>query len=158
MTRKTLGAEIRLIQPGETITADWLNEVAAAAERVPRKPNDETTQEPEGEDGEGAADSKIGMLFVELTAFDNVLRTLTCKQVGVTAPNDLTVELTQIFAEASRGGISYTYSSINNRVADGTENQEITPPFVVGEQFYIAEELETGIYRFFGDGRMWAQV
>ena len=55
MTRRVLGAELRLIRPRERITADWLNDVAATAERKAKQPNEETTQEPEGEDGDGAA-------------------------------------------------------------------------------------------------------
>jgi len=59
MTRRVLGAQIPLIQPRERITANWLNSVAAAAERVPIPAQTEETQEPEGEDGEGTTDDRI---------------------------------------------------------------------------------------------------
>jgi len=53
MTRRVLGAQIPLIQRGEGITANWLNSVAAAAERRYQPAQTEQTQEPEGQDGEG---------------------------------------------------------------------------------------------------------
>jgi len=56
MTRRAVGGNITLIRRGESIRADWLNEVASTTQRNARKIEDITTEVPEGEDGEGAAE------------------------------------------------------------------------------------------------------
>ena len=58
MTRRVLGAQLRLIQRREPITADWLNKVAATAERNAKAIDELNTEKPEGEDGEGSAETK----------------------------------------------------------------------------------------------------
>ena len=71
-----------------------------------------------------------------------------------------TVSLPDIFTEASRGGVNYTYTDINNRQADGSENQQLTPEFVVGENIHCVfiDDNTQGYWLFVGDGRMWAKV
>ena len=43
-------------------------------------------------------------------------------------------------------------------VARGTETQEITPAFVVGETVIVVFNHQSQEVIFLGDGRMWAQV
>ena len=85
---------------------------------------------------------------------------LICVGLGQAAVQDTaeyTVELPPRFRDTSRGGRTYTYTDINNRVADGTENQQLTEQYLVGDELTI---------HFFGDkwidanidGRMWAKV
>ena len=87
---------------------------------------------------------------------------LTCTIPGEVAPErfQYTVELPPIFTEASRGAVNYVYTDINNRVADGSENQQLTPEFIVGEIIPCAfvDDRQTGLWLFLGDGRMWAKV
>lgn len=101
------------------------------------------------------------LILVEVKSIDNVARTMTCTPPGMTAtPNALeyTVELPEIFNETSRGGETYTYSSLNARASDLPEDQEITPNFILNEKFYVIYEFTTQKTVFLGDGRMWAQV
>ena len=51
MTRRAVNSNLTLIRRGEPITADWLNDVAAATERNARLIDEITTEAPEGEDG-----------------------------------------------------------------------------------------------------------
>lgn len=89
--------------------------------------------------------------------------TLTCVDPGAAADpqaREYTVVLPPTFTETSREGVSYTYTDINTRTADGSENQKMTPSYVVGDKIRAA-------YRFEGDGslldlnidgRQWAKV
>lgn len=115
----------------------------------------------------GAVPSEIGagdLLQVEVKAINDGLRTLTCTIPGaIAAPGaeEYTVALPQIFNETSRGSISYTYSSLNNRTATGpggTELQEITPSFIVGDVVFVLFDFESSSIIFLGDGRMWAKT
>lgn len=88
--------------------------------------------------------------------------TLTCIDPGATEPTsrEYTVELPPTFTEASRGGVSYVYSDLNHRTADGTENQELTPVYVVGDMLSIRlRDVGDGDWRDTNDdGRQWAKV
>lgn len=61
--------------------------------------------------------------------------------------------------EASRAGVSYVYTDINNRTADGTEVQKLTPEYILNDWLMIAEYEQGGIWRDLNiDGRQWAKV
>lgn len=101
------------------------------------------------------------LLVLEIKALGTL--TLTCVGAGLAADPDAfqyEVTLPQIFTEASRDGIAYVYSDINTRLADGTESQELTPKFIVGEfvPCMWVDLGDSGFWRFMGDGRMWAKV
>jgi len=91
-------------------------------------------------------------------------RYLTCTLPGMTATGgarEFSVWLPAIYTEASRGSITYTYTDVNNRQAnDGatTEDQQMTPELLVGEQILAAELSEESRFQMIGDGRMWAKV
>jgi hypothetical protein len=108
-----------------------------------------------------AAVPLMQLFELEVKSIDNGARTMIGVAPGSAAQataNEYTIKLQPIFTELSRAGINYVYTSLNARTADGTENQEITPGFVVGEQFYVIfSQVSTDIL-FLGDGRMWAQV
>lgn len=71
MTRRTVGAQLVLLSRGDRITANWLNDVAAATARNARKIEDITTEVPEGEDGDGAA---VGQIFTETARTTSTVR------------------------------------------------------------------------------------
>lgn len=61
--------------------------------------------------------------------------------------------------EAARGAVSYAYADLNNRTADGTEVQQMTPLYIIGDNLLIAEYEQTGTWRDLNiDGRQWAKV
>lgn len=61
--------------------------------------------------------------------------------------------------ESSRAGVSYVYTDINNRTADGTEVQQLTPEYILNDWLLIAEYERGGIWRDLNiDGRQWAKV
>ena len=63
------------------------------------------------------------------------------------------------FTESSRAGVSYVYSDINTRVADSTENQKLTPIYIINDLVYVATIAADGIYLDINvDGRQWAAV
>lgn len=53
MTVLTSGSKLRLLKRGEVITAEYLNDIAAKADRNARTLDEITTEVPEGEDGAG---------------------------------------------------------------------------------------------------------
>ena len=112
-----------------------------------------------GSDVDLGFDSERNLLLeiVTLNASD-----LTCVIPGETDPGRFlyTVSLPAIFTEAGRGLVSYTYTDINNRVADGSENQQLTPEFIIGEVIHVVQidDGTAGSWIFVGDGRMWAKV
>lgn len=88
---------------------------------------------------------------------------LTCVDVGAGSDMDaeeFKVSLPETFTETSRDGVNYTYTDINTRVADGTENQELTPKYIVGDKIYITwtEVGDNGWLDINVDGRQWAKV
>lgn len=88
---------------------------------------------------------------------------MICVLIGESANNDA-IEFTVIppptFTETSREGVTYAYTNINTRTADATENQELTPKYVVGDELRIMEDFESdGSYIDLNiDGRQWAKV
>ena len=90
--------------------------------------------------------------------------TLLCTQPGETATvgaEEWIVDLPDVFTETTRGTTTYTYTDINTRQAsDGgaTEDQEITPSFITGEQILAVEIPDFDKLLFLSDGRMWAKV
>lgn len=89
--------------------------------------------------------------------------TLTCVDPGAAAEQDAreyTVELPPTFTEASREGVAYVYTDINNRTADGTETQRLTPTYVVGDIIRAAYRLEGdgSLIDMNIDGRQWAKL
>jgi len=88
------------------------------------------------------------------------LANLTCIPAGQSAnPSapEYTIELPQTFNEAARQGVTYSYSNINTRVADGTENQQLTPNYVVGD-LIVVQNIGTFWIDMNIDGRQWAKV
>ena len=66
---------------------------------------------------------------------------LTCvlpEQTLQPGVDEYTVELPQTFNEASRDGVTYTYTDINNRTADGTEIQKLTPIYLINDLIVAA--------------------
>jgi len=69
------------------------------------------------------------------------------------------VELPQTFNETSRGGVTYVYTDINNRTADGTEVQQLTPSYIVGDLVVATSVLDGQFWIDMNiDGRQWARV
>lgn len=156
MTRRIPGSQVRLIRRGEAITADWLNETAANAERGARAYEEIDTEEPEGEDYSDQTVRDPKWLQIKtLNASD-----LVCTLPGLTAEptaEQFLVALPITFTEASRGGVSYVYSTINTRTADGTESQELTPVYIVGDLIFAMDD-GAGYRDINVDGRQWAKV
>lgn len=87
---------------------------------------------------------------------------LTCTLPGQSANGSAqtwTVTPPWTFTESSRNGISYAYSTLNERTADGTEAQELNPLYVVGD-FILVGELEQGrVWRDMNvDRRQWVAI
>ena len=138
---------------GEPVSASKLNKTVEIANNLLRArvvgsiPNVET--------------QSASVLQLEIESIDNVNRTMIGITPGASGHPDRAqylIELQPIFTEPSRMGVLYDYTSLNTRTADGVEDQEITPPFVVGENVYCLFDLQISAMIFVGDGRMWAQV
>lgn len=70
------------------------------------------------------------------------------------------VTLPPTFDTLSREGVTYVYSDVNNRVADGAETQQLTPAYLLQDVIYVAwvpggdgSYVDLNI-----DGRQWAKV
>ena len=109
----------------------------------------------------------IQVLELEIKAFatnaTDGSNELTCVDVGMAADPaafEYTVRLPQTFIETTRGAIAYVYTDINNRTADASENQEMTPNYIVGDRILATRILDDdGALRDLNvDGRQWAKV
>ena len=77
---------------------------------------------------------------------------------GGTSNRSITVRPPFLMYVATRGAVTYTYTDMNNRVADGTENQQITPvQWVVGDILLVAI-VGGEAYDLNLDSRAWAKV
>ena len=91
------------------------------------------------------------------------LDTLTCIDIGEQlnpSGRAYNVELPYTFDVASRDGITYVYADLNNRTADGTEVQQMTPRYIVQDQLWVlwmpggdGSYIDLNV-----DGRQWAAV
>lgn len=67
--------------------------------------------------------------------------TLTCLDVDAGQLNPsaraYNVELPFTFTVTARGGINYVYTDLNNRTADGTEVQQMTPEYLILDQIWV---------------------
>ena len=88
--------------------------------------------------------------------------TLTCAFPGQQlnpAAQTWEVKLPPTFTETSRDGVSYVYTDINNRTADGAEAQKLTPIYLVQDLILVQQISYTGeLYDLNIDGRQWARV
>lgn len=88
--------------------------------------------------------------------------TLTCALPGQQlnpSAQQYTVALPLTFTETSRDGVSYVYTDINNRTADATEVQKMTPIYLVQDLILVMQLGHTGVmYDLNVDGRQWARV
>lgn len=102
------------------------------------------------------------MLEVKTLNFVANASTLTCVFPGDGAnPAALEYEVTlpMTFNEASRDGVSYVYSTVNVRTADGTEIQQLTPSYIVGDLIIAYFTQHEYAWRDLNiDGRQWAKV
>ena len=104
------------------------------------------------------------VVVVEIRAFPEIgqIQCVTTGQVNNLNPavQTYTVLPPWTLTEASRQGtVSYVYTDINNRTADGTEVQQLTPEYLVFDLLMIAEYEQGGIWRDMNiDGRQWAKV
>jgi len=99
------------------------------------------------------------LLLVEIKTLNAA--NLICVLPGTADPEeyDYEVELPQTFNESSRGGVTYVYTDINNRTADGTEVQQLTPIYIVGDLLMISEANDGQFWIDLNvDGRQWAKV
>lgn len=117
----------------------------------------------------GAAGANPGflaqnILWVEIRALN--AQTLTCT-LGGNALNpsafEYEVELPQTLTYlSSPGGVNYVYSDINHRVADGTENQELTPIYSINQFIVLANVRRDNGEVFYVDlnidGRQFAKL
>ena len=63
------------------------------------------------------------------------------------------------FTPATRNGVTYVYTDINNRTADGTEVQQLTPLYLVQDLIAVVNLEEGTNWRDLNiDGRQWAAV
>ena len=101
---------------------------------------------------------RVLVLEIKVLQADTLLCTLPGQQLNPSA-QEWTVVPPWTLTELSRGGVNYVYSDINNRVADGTETQQLTP-FYTATDFIMAAEYEQGtVWRDLNiDGRQWAKV
>ena len=138
---------------GESLSAAKLNKTVDLVNRLVRSVPTGATPQP-------VARNNV-ILRLEIKSIDDGARAMVGVFPGATPSVDqvaYTITLQPIFTETSRGGVTYAYTGLNTRTADATENQEITPPFVVGETVYCIYDPVTAAMLFMGDGRMWAQV
>lgn len=69
------------------------------------------------------------------------------------------VSLPWTFTELTRAGVSYVYTDLNNRTADGTEVQQLTPQYLVQDRIMVGEFEQGTAWRDLNiDGRQWAKV
>ena len=70
-----------------------------------------------------------------------------------------TVELPQTLNESTRGGVVYAYTDINNRTADGSEIQQLTPVYLLADLIVATLVQEGNFWIDMNiDGRQWAKV
>lgn len=102
----------------------------------------------------------VPLMQLEIRALN--ASTLTCHLPGQALnPSAQTwkVELPPTLTESSRDGVSYVYTDINNRTADGAEVQKLTPIYILDDTVYVATIVATGTYVDVNvDGRQWARV
>jgi hypothetical protein len=72
MTRRVLGGTLRQIRRRDPITADYLNELAALADRNSRKLDDISTEAPIGEDGESGTGTEVWNELSQFTITETV--------------------------------------------------------------------------------------
>lgn len=123
--------------------------------RLVRIANEQTTG--------GRAGLPVSAVSVELEIKTLNASDLTCVDPGQAANNDAreyTVLLPPTFTEASRGSVNYVYTDINNRTADGTEAQRLTPEYIVGDKIRATWRLEGNgsMIDLNIDGRQWAKL
>ena len=109
--------------------------------------------------GRAAVPAAAASVALEIKALGAT--TLTCVDPGNDASaREYTVAVPPTFTEASRGGVSYVYTDINNRTADGTETQKLTPEYIVGDTIRAAWRLDGdgSLIDLNIDGRQWAKV
>lgn len=107
------------------------------------------------------------ILVLEIRAFlpnlvDPTLSRLQCsladQQLNPSAQT-WDVSLPWTFTDLTRGGVSYVYTDINNRTADGTEVQQLTPQYIVQDLIMVGEFEQGTAWRDLNvDGRQWAKV
>jgi len=107
------------------------------------------------------------ILVLEIRAFvpdlvDPTLSILECalpdQQLNPSAQK-WDVSLPWTFTVLSRDGVSYVYTDINNRTADGTEVQQLTPQYLVQDLIMVGEFEQGTAWRDLNiDGRQWAKV
>ena len=104
------------------------------------------------------------VILVEVRLFNfGPPTTITCTDPGEQLnPSARTYEvvLPPTFDPVTRAGVSYVYSDINNRVADGTETQQLTPEYLLQDFLYVVWNAGgNGSYVDLNmDGRQWAKV
>lgn len=113
----------------------------------------------------GAAGANLGFLPHNILVLE--VRVLNAADLTCTLPGQSlngsaktwTVTPPWTFTESSRNGISYVYSSINERTADGTEAQELTPLYMIGDFLAVGEYEQGLVWRDMNvDGRQWAAI
>lgn len=69
------------------------------------------------------------------------------------------VSLPWTFTPLSRDGVTYVYTDLNNRTADGTESQQLTPTYLVQDLIMVGEFEQGTAWRDLNiDGRQWAKL
>lgn len=110
----------------------------------------------------GAYQGLLPQAVIRLQIRDINTSDLTCVVPGnVLQPSaqTWTVTLPPTLTESSRDGVSYVYTDINNRTADGTETQKMTPLYIINDYVYVATVVAEGAYVDLNvDGRQWARV
>lgn len=105
------------------------------------------------------------ILVLEVDSIDHVNRTLSCIAPGTAIVPETAyyvVGLPQLFTELGRGSFVYTYPSNNinarTQTQPATEEQEITPNILVGDEIYAIVIGFRDNLEWFPGGRMWAAV
>lgn len=105
------------------------------------------------------------LLVVQIRSFDGVAPNflITCTLPGQElnpSAQEWAVAPPWTINEASRQGVNYTYTDINNRTADSpAETQVLTPVYLLNDFLVIAEIEQGRTWRDLNiDGRQWAQV
>ena len=96
------------------------------------------------------------LLEIKTLNLANMVCTLPGK-TGAAGVYEYTVELPQTFNESSGAGVTYIYTSINDRTADGTETQRLTPPYLLND-LVLAVLVRDFWLDANVDGRQWAKV
>ena len=73
MTRRAAGTQLRMLKRNDPITADYLNSVAARADKAARALTEANLEEPEGQDGDGA-ESATSEVYTETSRTTSTVR------------------------------------------------------------------------------------